>query len=250
MTDIDLDSIHLAKGLHRRPKDGMCLMEAVAFFAGEPHSDRPQCVCPVLAAFGRAWNDALPDEDRNRLLRSFIPRLIGTRSTVEAQERRAFMATDWLVRVAAPAWLRAAELDDAAAELEGLAPLTSVEASRDAMPTIEQVRQVAVDTAKTVSMAAAKIATVNAAWTAAKTAGGTTAVNAAWTAAWAAGGETSKTVAGPVAWAAVDVITAAARIAAVAAAATGAALRLHVEQLQDAAVDLYERMIETKGEVK
>lgn len=31
-----------------------CLLEAVAYVAGEPLSDSPPCVCPVLASFGRA----------------------------------------------------------------------------------------------------------------------------------------------------------------------------------------------------
>lgn len=30
---------------------GMCAMEAAAWIAGEPHSDDPKCVCPIIAAF-------------------------------------------------------------------------------------------------------------------------------------------------------------------------------------------------------
>jgi hypothetical protein len=39
----------LSHGSHDRREDGMCLMEAVAFLAGERHSDRPVCACPVLS---------------------------------------------------------------------------------------------------------------------------------------------------------------------------------------------------------
>jgi hypothetical protein len=55
----------------------MCLLEAAAYVAGEPWSDSPECVSPVLAAFGRSWNDALDDENR-QMLKPFIPRLVGT----------------------------------------------------------------------------------------------------------------------------------------------------------------------------
>ena len=83
-----------------------CLLEAAAYVAGEPLSDHPDCVCPVLAAFGRAWNDGLPsDVERDRLLKPLIASLIGTKSTSEVEERRSYMALDWLIRIHAPAWL-------------------------------------------------------------------------------------------------------------------------------------------------
>ena len=142
---LDLESITLASGSHSagNPADGdaACLLEVVSFVAGEPWSDHPQCVCPTLAAFGRAWNDALPQTDRDRLLKPFIPRLIGTRSTPDVQDRRAFMASDWAVRTYSPVWLRAAGLDDAAASLEALPELSSVELCRSAMPIIAEARK-------------------------------------------------------------------------------------------------------------
>ncbi len=54
----------LERGSHEPNDTGhMCLLEAVAWVAGEKWSDQPQCVDPVLAAFGRAWNDGLDDAD-------------------------------------------------------------------------------------------------------------------------------------------------------------------------------------------
>jgi hypothetical protein len=98
--------IDLRKGSHKSRERGVCALEAVAWLAGEPHSDRPQCACPVIAAFVISWNDALPtDEDRNRLLKPLIPRLVGSRSTKAVEERRAYLALDWLIRVQTPAWL-------------------------------------------------------------------------------------------------------------------------------------------------
>src|SRR5207342_3207074 len=91
-----LDGINLKPGAHNDFRDGICLLEAVAYVAGEPWTDHPSCVDPVLGAFGRAWNDGLPDDEtRDRLLKPFIPRLIGTAASPDIQDQRAFMAADW-----------------------------------------------------------------------------------------------------------------------------------------------------------
>ncbi|OYV95157.1 MAG: hypothetical protein B7Z68_07320, partial [Acidobacteria bacterium 21-70-11] len=81
-------------------------MEAVAYVAGEPWSDAPQCACPVITAFLVSWNDSLPsDPERDRLLKPLIPRIVGTRSTPAVKERRRYMALDWMIRVYTPKWL-------------------------------------------------------------------------------------------------------------------------------------------------
>ena len=159
MTIVDLSTITLARGMHDTPGDGMCLLEAAAYLAGEPFSDHPQCVCPVLAAFGRSWNDSLDDQTRNRLLKPFLPRLLNTRSTPDVQDRRAFMAADWAVRTYTPAWLRLAGLNDHADALADLPELTSVQAFRDAR---------AVTQASRMAAAAAWAAARDAAWDAAR----------------------------------------------------------------------------------
>ena len=47
----------LAKGKHKTPAQGACLMELAGFLAGEPWSDSPACTHPVLAAMARAvWS--------------------------------------------------------------------------------------------------------------------------------------------------------------------------------------------------
>ncbi len=70
----------LKSGAHTA-NDGaaMCAMEAAAWVAGEPWSDHPECVCPVIGAFMRSWNDSLPDDRRTALLLPLIPATIGTR---------------------------------------------------------------------------------------------------------------------------------------------------------------------------
>lgn len=111
-----LETLSLKVGAHS-PDSTFCVMEAVAFVAGEPWSDHPECACPVISAFLRSWNDALQtDTDRDRLLKPLIPKLIGTRNP-KLEERRALMAADWLVRVNTPAWLRLAGLTVSAVKL-------------------------------------------------------------------------------------------------------------------------------------
>ena len=100
----------LLEGAHE-PDGEMCVMEAVAYVAGEPWSDKPDCACPVLGAFMRKWNDSLSsDDERNRLLRPLIPRLVGSKSTPEVEERRSYLALDWLAP-GVPGTLRGLELE-------------------------------------------------------------------------------------------------------------------------------------------
>ena len=207
--------ITLKTGQHDPASGDMCLLEAVAWIAGEPWSDHPECVDPVLAAFGRSWNDSLSDEDRDRLLLPFLPRLVGTRSTAEVQDRRAFMAADWAVRVFTPAWLRLAKLDEHAEALEGLPELDSVEACRAAQPTINAARDAAWDAA----WAAARAAAWDAAWAAAEAAARAAAGDAATVAA----SDAASTVAWDATWDAAGAATEAAVWAAATAAAGGRA---------------------------
>jgi hypothetical protein len=45
-----------AHGTHATPDEGRCAMEWVSYLAGEPHSDEPVCVSPVLRAFCTTLN--------------------------------------------------------------------------------------------------------------------------------------------------------------------------------------------------
>ena len=105
----------LNSGGHNNINDGMCAMEAASYIAGEPWSDHPECVCPVIAAFLRDWNDSLKDDERNKFITpELIIKTIGTRSTKEVERKRSLMAADWLIRTHTPAWLRLAGLNDQA----------------------------------------------------------------------------------------------------------------------------------------
>ena len=119
-----IDSIHLRRGAHRSREEGLSVTEAIAYVAGEEHSDRPACLSPVLGVFLSTWSDALDDETRQRLL-PYVPRAIGTANDGR-DERRGWLALDWLVRVHAPAWLElvsVAELVEHAGALRALPEL-------------------------------------------------------------------------------------------------------------------------------
>jgi hypothetical protein len=175
----------LRAGAHETPTDGLCVMEAVAYVAGEPWSDAPACVSPVVAAFCRAWNDALPDDaTRDRLLKPLIPVLVGTRTTDADETTRAWLATDWMARVQTPAWLRLAGLTADAQALEACARIVD---ARDAA--MDAVWAAARDAARDAAMDAAWAAASAAAWDAAWDAAGAAAWDAAGDAAWDAAGD-------------------------------------------------------------
>jgi hypothetical protein len=118
---IDTERIVLKNGSHSKAKDGICVMELTSLLAGEPFSDRPECTSIVISTFLRVLGDELEDETR-QLLKPYAERVIGTRTTSEDDHVRACLATDWLVRVCAPAWLYLAGLDEYADALKGLPP--------------------------------------------------------------------------------------------------------------------------------
>jgi hypothetical protein len=60
-------TVHLRRGSHETPKSGACVVELASMLAGEDFSDHPDTVCPVIATFLRAYNDALDDERRQDL---------------------------------------------------------------------------------------------------------------------------------------------------------------------------------------
>ena len=201
---LDLDTLVLDGGSHSPGSDRMCVMEAVALLAGEGWTDHPACASPVIGAFLRSWNDSLPDDERQHL-KQYIPRLVGSKGTDEQETDRAWLATDWLIRVQAPAWLRLAGMADQADLLAAMQPVNP-ETCPSIMPALKAVRSDA---------AAARAA--------ARAAAGVAAGVAAWAAAWAAARVAARDAAG-----------AAARAAARAALApTKEALQVEAHKLVD-----------------
>ena len=214
--------IKLDSGGHRSFDEGVCALEAASYIVGEPWSDHPKCVCPVIAAFMRSWNDALSDDKRNEYLLPLIPRIIGTKATKDTEERRSLMAADWLVRVHTPAWLRLAGLITQADALASLPEITSMAQVPSIREPIEAARRDA-----------------NAAWFATRAAAGAAAWAAARAAAGAAAGDTAGEAARAAAWdAAGDTAGEATR------AAAGAKLKPTMDKLQSSAAALLHRMVD------
>jgi hypothetical protein len=163
----------LAYGTHADPEDGRCAMEWVSHLAGEPHSDQPRCVSPVLRAFCIALNDGLDDVPRQRL-RPYLARTIGTADD-GLDPARSWLAMDWLLRVYAPAWSEAAGLSGVG--LRALAPILDEPSLHAALPVLDRARREA---------HSARSEERTAPWAAARTAARETAWGCAAAAAWAA----------------------------------------------------------------
>jgi hypothetical protein len=175
MTIPDLDTLTLTSGAHGSRKDGVCWAEAAAWLAGQPHTDHPPCVSPLLAAYGRSLNDMLPDDTRQQLKQYIRPALNTAGDGKDLT--RTWLALDWLIRTWLPAWLNLAGLNSQATALQHLDPVYSPAAAAAAGPALSRARQ---------DSAAARDAAGAAAWAAAGAAAGAAARAAAWAAARAA----------------------------------------------------------------
>ena len=129
----ELETLVLKYGAHQTRDDGMCIMEAVAWAAGEPHSDAPSCACPVIASFARRLNDRISDDAmRTRIMRPLVMLLLNTRASRANMVKRAYIAADFAAREAAPVALEARGFRDWAAKCRELAPLTDRETAKAA----------------------------------------------------------------------------------------------------------------------
>lgn len=127
----------LKHGKHATQEEGMCLLEATAFLAGERHTDRPACACPVLAAYGRRLNDAWwpSDDARTEAMSGIAQMLVGTRAAWPVERRRMFSMVDGTVRRILPMAFDAIGLPDESAKLRALPPVddsSSARIARDA----------------------------------------------------------------------------------------------------------------------
>jgi len=137
-----VDTIKIGPGKHKSIDEGCCLTELCSWLAGEPFSDHPQCVSPVIAAFGRRFWDNVDDETRLRL-RDVAPRLIGTRTNSADEDARSWLIANWSLHVSLPTWLDAAGMTEQAAEIRALPEITSWAAWTATGPTVRRVREAA-----------------------------------------------------------------------------------------------------------
>jgi hypothetical protein len=221
--------LHLASGSHISMESGLCVMEAASYVAAEPWSDSPPCVCPVIGSFMRAWNDGLPsDAERDRLLKPLISSIIDTKSTSEVEERRSYLALDWLVRVYTPKWLDlVASLASHAKALRDLSEIADMAGATAAGTLTRAVWAAAWDAARDAAGDAAGAAAGDAARDAAWAAAGAAAGDAVWDAAGAAAGDAARAAAWAAAW-----------------DAAWAALKPTTEWLQVSALELVQRMLD------
>ncbi len=88
MTGASHQTVRIARGRHKSPAAGACVMELASMLAGEAFSDRPRCVDPVVAAYMRALNDRLGPRERQRLY-PYAARAVGTAGDGLLRRRRA-----------------------------------------------------------------------------------------------------------------------------------------------------------------
>lgn len=62
--------------------------------AGEPFTDHPASVCPVIGSFLRAYNDSV-DEGRRQALYEYASRVVGSRGSARTQQARAVRLAEW-----------------------------------------------------------------------------------------------------------------------------------------------------------
>jgi hypothetical protein len=120
-----LENLTLLGGKHS-PDHAFCVMEAVAYVAGEPWSDHPKCADPVLTGYCIALNDRW-DDARRQALKPYIPRLVGTAGSRELSIQRAWILADAAIRSFVPMALDCAGLTAEATKLRALGevvPLT------------------------------------------------------------------------------------------------------------------------------
>lgn len=89
-----IESLRLEPGSHVSPEQGVCIVELASILAKEKFSDEPDCVCEVIGAFLRSWNDRASYVDRQRL-RPYAARIVGTCSGRAITHRRRDICLVW-----------------------------------------------------------------------------------------------------------------------------------------------------------
>jgi hypothetical protein len=76
-------------------------MEIASMLAGEPFTDEPRSVCPVVAEFLRTYNDQVDDERRQDLY-AYAALVVGTCEGAPAERRRADLCMEWWLARSSP----------------------------------------------------------------------------------------------------------------------------------------------------
>lgn len=97
-----LAKIKLSHGKHDSAKDGLCVMECVAYVAGEPHTDHPECACPVVTEVAIYANDYYQPQHGEALARRVVE-LAGSKVGPTPTHARIYFLSDYVFRIALPA---------------------------------------------------------------------------------------------------------------------------------------------------
>lgn len=87
MVPITHQTARLSAGSHRSPREGTCVMELASMLAGEPFTDHPASVSPIIGAFLRTYNDGVDDERRQDLYLC-ASLVVGSGGDEDAERRR------------------------------------------------------------------------------------------------------------------------------------------------------------------
>ena len=131
------DPVRLYPGTHTGQSGQLCLLEAAAVLAGEPLTDHPRSVSPIVCTLGIRLNDLATHRQRQTLTR-FLPNLGGTAGDGKEDHRR-WVALDFSVRTVWPRWVDRLGMGEEAAALRGLAPITGEPAYCAARPLVAPV---------------------------------------------------------------------------------------------------------------
>ncbi len=105
-TPVNAKTVRLTRGKHSRPEEGACVMELASMLAGEPFTDQPESVCPVIGALLRTYNDAIDDRRRQDLY-GYAAQVIGTRSGPAVEHARIERCLEWAKEMkSSQSWLR------------------------------------------------------------------------------------------------------------------------------------------------
>ncbi len=136
-TPARLDRVRLHPGTHTAASGQLCLLEAAAVLAGEPLTDHPRSVSPIVSTLGIRLNDLGTHRQRQTLTR-FLPHLVGTADDGKEDARR-WVALDHSVRTVWPRWVDRIGMGEEAAVLRGLAPITGEPAYSAARPLVAPI---------------------------------------------------------------------------------------------------------------
>jgi hypothetical protein len=91
---LDIETLRLAPGSHSSPRDGVCAVELASLLGGEKFSDRPSCVCQVIAGFLRTLNDLVAHAERQELF-GYAERAVGSAGSARTTDMRREICLLW-----------------------------------------------------------------------------------------------------------------------------------------------------------